>query len=512
MRPAHGAAPMVVLFAAALAAASPESASSEPHAAPTGALHMGAVPGLEAELGGNLRASFLSVQEFPSDRDGTRLAPDPLETRIRLAPGLRTGRVSLIAEGDFLTGAAFGLPTADLRLGAAPHPELELAELRQAYLEYRRELWLARLGQQTWQWGLGLVANSGASDAAPGDFGDARGGDRSVRALVAGRPLFALGGAFRAIEPALAADWVVRDDTVDVRRGDRAVQGVFALRFAVDEGRHVGVYSAYRRQHQAGSSAFPRTADVWVLDVAGRWKWGPTASGIESRVGAEAAWITGRSTLARSDSAPEQRLRQGGAAVKSSARIGRWEALLDIGYASGDRNPYDDLLEGFRFDWDYRAGVVLYQELLGWNTARTYAWATDPRLIGVPPEGAELLPSRGAVFGSAYAFPRLRWAAREWLDLYGGPLLAIATVPLIDPFNTQVAGGTPRNALDGRPGGWFGTEYDLGAQARYERVRGMVLSLTAEAGYLIPGSAFADATGRTLDPIAAGRVRAAIRF
>jgi hypothetical protein len=512
MRPACSAV-LLALFGSTAGAAPPVAASAEGRTTRRPLLHAGAAPGLEAELSGHLRASYLDVESFRLDRDGTPISPSPLETRIRLAPALRVDRVSLVGEADLLAGAARGVPPSDLRLGASPHPELAVADLRQLFLEYRSELWRARLGQQTSHWGLGLVANSGAHDAAPGDFGDARSGDRTLRALVVGRPLYALGGAYRALEPVLAADWVVRDDTIDTRRGDRALQGVFALRFAVDDERHLGVYTAYRRQNRAGAGGdFPRTADVLVLDVAGRWKWGLAASGIETRVAAEAAWITGRSSLARSVTAPDQRLRQVGAVAKGAARLGSWEALLDLGYASGDRNPYDDLLEGFRFDSDLHAGVVLYEELLGWHTARGYAWATDPQLLGVAPEGSELLPSRGAVFGSAYAFPRLRWAAREWLDIYGGPLLAIATAPLSDPFNTRLAGGTPRNALNGAPGGWLGTEYDLGAQVRFERVRGMELSLTAEGGYLVPGNAFVDATGRRLDPIAAGRLRAAVRF
>jgi hypothetical protein len=356
------------------------------------------------------------------------------------------------------------------------------------------------------------VANDGAEDAAPGDFGEARGGDRVVRALVVGRPLFALGGLFRALEPSLAVDLVVRDETVDFWRGDRAGQGVIALRLAVDEERYIGAYAVLRSQRQAGGGDFPRTAEVLVLDLAGRWSWVHAPSGVQIRAGAEAAWITGPSTLARTDTAPRQRIGQLGAAAKAGARAGTWEALLDLGYASGDQDPYDGLLQGFRFDADFHAGIVLYDELLGWHTARGVARASDPLLSGVPPEGIDLHSSRGAVFASAYAYPRLRWIARPWLDVYGGPLLAVATSALVDPFNTRLAGGTPRNALDGEPGAYLGTELDLGAQARLEPARGFVLSLTAEAGYLLPGTAFVDAAGNRLAPIAAARVRAALRF
>lgn len=475
-------------------------------------LHYGQPSGFNVELTGSLRASFTGLQPFATDRDGTQLSPTPFETRVRLAPVVRYSNLSLVGEVDVVTGALAGLPGEELRLGASAHPAMAPMDLRQLYLEYRGPTFSVRGGQQTSHWGLGMVANNGAQDTAPGEFGDAHYGDLTYRAALAGRPLYSLGGPFRAIEPIIAVDLVVRDDTADYRKGDRALQGVMALRFNVDPDRNFGVYAVYRQQRADGVTDGGRSTDAFIVDASGRWRWANDRRDSERKLAFEAAFITGKTTLIRSDTAPSLDLQQFGAAVKGSVRLRSWEGYMDVGYASGDQNPYDDRLDSFRFDPDYRAGLILFQEVMGWQSARTWARATDPAIIGFPPEGSDLLPTRGAITGAAYLFPRVRKGLREWLDVYGGPLFAVTTASMVDAFNTRVAGGTPRNALDGTPGRYLGTEIDLGLQARMKPVRGMGLTATVEAGYFVPGAAFTMADGTTLPPVAAARLRVGASF
>jgi hypothetical protein len=493
--------------------APPALASEAPTPAPAPLLSWGQGPeGLRARLGGNLRASYLGLGPVLSDRDATEIRASPFETRVRLAPELRWARFGLVGEADLATGAVSGLPSSELNLGASAHPTITPLGLRQLYFEYQAPTFTFRAGQQTSHWGLGLVANSGAQDARPGEFGSARHGDLVYRAMAAGRPLSGLGGVFRFLEPAVAVDLVARDDTATWADGDRALQGVVALRYVRDPERHLGIYGVVRRQRSdVGDDPLFRNTDARVVDIAGSWRWDHGA-GYTTKVGAEAAFITGTSTMARSDTAAVQTLRQLGAAAKASVSRGAWHLLLDLGFASGDHNPYDDRLEAFRFDPDYHAGLVLYDEVLGWQTARAAARASDPELLGLPPEGVDLLPSRGAVHGSWYLFPRARYAARSWLDVYGGPLFAFATSKMTDPFNTRLAGGSPRNALDGAPGNYLGTELDVGLQARHEPTAGLRLTATVEAGYLLPGSAFTRADGTTLPGVAAGRLRLSMDF
>lgn len=462
---------------------------------------------LEGRIGAALRASAQATSPFAVDSLGTSVRPNPIETRLRIGPEVRFGPFGLLADIETSTGAVSGLPPSELVGERTAHPSLEAVNLREAYLEYRAKTWVVRAGQQASSWGLGLVANPGTHDFAPGEgFGDVRYGDSSYRALLAGRPLYGLGGAWRAIEPAVAADMVVKDDTADYwNAGDRALQGVVAVRFKVDDDRHVGVYTVVRHQRSAHPED-TRGTDAFVVDLAGKWQWKRSDDQV-LRAGVELVSISGTSSMAQSETAPVQQIRQFGAALKLAMRAFRLEYYVDAGYASGDQNPYDDKLEGFRFDPDYHVGLILFDEVLGYQSARSSVRGSNPALVGVPPSGVDLLPTRGSVSGAAYLFPRLRYALAEWADVYGGPLVALSTARLTDPYSTRVAGGGSLNALGGRPGGFLGAELDVGAQARFKPHPAMVVSATLEAGLLLPGSAFANEAGGILGPVMVGRAR-----
>lgn len=461
--------------------------------------------GLTGKIAGSLRLGARGVSPFPLDDADRVLSASPLDTRLRVAPELQYGNWTMLGEFDTASGSFTGLPSGDLTNNRTPLPRFTPLELRQLYVEYKGETWLTRVGQMATPWGLGLLANNGARDAQPGDFGESRLGDLTYRALVAGRPFYSLGGAFRAIEPVLAAELIARDDFAVLSEGDRALQGIAALRFNVDADRNVGAYVVVRQQRGLGVTDGARATDVVVFDVAGKWKWQSGEN--EWGAGFEVVSINGTSTLARSDTAPVQDVRQFGGAFKTSYKRGRWKGLLDGGYASGDQNPYDAVQEGFRFDPDYRVGLVLFDQVLGWQSARSAARAADPALVGVAPDGVNLLPTRGSVTGAWYVFPRANYSVRPWLDVYGGPLLAFSTATLTDPFTTRVGGGTPLNSLGGTAGRFLGTEWDLGLQAKFKPNPALLVNATAEGGLFLPGDAFATPTGTVMGPVATGRIR-----
>jgi hypothetical protein len=471
----------------------------------TGAFSLGV--GLGARVSGE------AVQPFAVDNAGTTLKDDPIETRLRVEGDARYARFGVVGQADFLGGAVAGVPTNSSLYLDSPHPEYANALLRKLYLEYQAPTWVFRAGQQTSQWGLGILANGGEHDVAPGEgFGDVRFGDLVYRALLAGRPFYSLGGLWRAVEPAIGADLVQHDETADYSQGDRAFQGIFALRFAADDDHWLGIYTVYRNQHAVSANAQTRKLEAFIFDAAGKWRWRNAVAGGALSLGAEAAYITGNTTLAATTQEPTANVRQFGAALKSSLKFSRWEGYFDLGYASGDQNPYGDQISGFRFNPDYVVGLVMFQEVMGWQSARSAARASDPNLSGVPPAGVQLLPSQGGVFDAAYAFPRVRWGAQEWLDIYGGPLIAFATSKLTDAYNTTAyGGGSPTNSLGGSPGNYLGTELDIGAQAR-AKPGGIPVTATAEAGYFVPGDAFVDANGKVMPPVIAGRMRLAIPF
>ncbi len=461
---------------------------------------------VSGRIGASVRVSYQRMSTFPADEVGTKVVNNPFETRLRVNPEVHWGGFGFAAEADTAVGAIFGLPPDGVFASRTPHPAFSPLELRQLYVEYKWKAGVFRVGQQLSQWGLGILANGGGRDSEAGEFGQQHFGSLTYRAMIAGRPLFKLGGIFRGVEPVVAADLVVRDDTAQLSRGDDALQAVFGLRINVDADRNLGLYAVYRRQRARGVTDNARATDVVVIDFAGKWQFARTPSRALN-VGFEIAGITGTTTQGRTVSVPVHTVRQLGAAAKLSYRSGRTQVYLDWGYASGDHNPNDERSDNFRFNRDYKVGLVLFDEVLGWQSARSATRAADPNSMGMPPEGVELAPTGGAVTSAWYVFPRLRYGIREWFDLYGGPLFAFSTARLTDPFNSALGGGTAINYLAGSPGSILGTELDFGAQIRWKPFDALLISLTFESGLLLPGDAFTTATGGSMGPIGVARLR-----
>jgi hypothetical protein len=478
---------------------------------------------LTAALGASARVSYQGATPFALDSTLRPTTIAPFMTRVRVTPEIHLGPFGLIAEADAATGAAFGAPdvTADLPAevttkeqirARVPFPAfagLEPFGVRKLYVEYKWATGAFRVGQQTSQWGLGLLANDGSRDAEAGDFGQAQFGNLTYRALLAARPFYSFGGGWRAFETVVAADLIVRDNLAEFSRGDRAFQAVLALRFAKDNDNNLGVYGVYRNQRNIDVTDGGKATDVFVIDVAGKWQL-IKRHNRSFKVGFEVVGITGTTTQGRNENASLLKVGEFGGAIKSAYAIGHTTIYLDGGYASGDQNPADDRIENFRFDRDFKVGLVLFDHVLAYQSARSAARASDPNLTGTPPEGAELLGTGGSVSGAWYLFPRIKHGVTDWLDLYGGPLFAFSTAKLTDPFNTRIGGGTSLNALGGRPGGYLGTEVDLGVQARWHPVPELLITATGEGGLFLPGDAFRLPDNTILAPVGFGRVRLSV--
>jgi hypothetical protein len=467
---------------------------------------------ITAGLAASARVSYEGTTPFPIDASGDRPPTiAPFMTRVRVTPEIRLKGFGLVGEADTATGAIFGIPSATLVGDRVPYPAITALDLRKLYLEYRWASGAFRVGLQTQSWGLGMLANDGAKDPEAGDFGQQQFGNTTYRALLAFRPLFNLGGAFRAFETAFAADLINRDNFGEFARGDRAFQGVLALRFAKDADNTVGVYGVYRNQRNVNVTDGGKATDVFVVDAAGKWEFFKRRNRV-LKVGFEALTIQGTTTQARNENAALLRVQQFGAAAKVSYRSNRLTLLADWGFASGDQNPSDDRIENFRMDRDFKVGLVLFDHVMAYQSARSGVRASDPNLVGVPPEGADLLGTAGSITGVWYLFPRIKYGLFDWLDVYGGPLFAFGTARLTDPFNSRLGGGTAINPVGGRPGLYMGTEVDLGVQARFRPIPELLITATGEGGLFLPGDAYnlpADPAGvvAPMGPVGFGRIR-----
>ena len=343
-------------------------------------------------------------------------------------------------------------------------------------------------------WGLGLIANGGERGWEPGNalFHDARGGDNVIRVAVASGPTTPAG-----LFVALAYDWVQRDDSV--LDGDKAnnITGLVSVgRGGPYQG---GLYVAYRNQESEGGA----TLNALAIDAAIDLKFDLTQS-VKLRVEGELAYLIGKTTLAPTTDFPEHDIQQLGAALRVGVDAGSAGGVLDFLYASGDQNFDDAAQNGFKADSNYQLGFLAYRYVMAAQTARAPHTASNLELVGRPAEDLDRFPTRGSMTNTISIYPRAWYRPIDGIEIYAGPLIALSEVPITDPLNTRIAGGDARNALDGKPGNYIGTEIDVGL--RYTGLfYGTQLQVGLEYGVFLPGSAFQNKAGETPEPVHGAR-------
>ena len=459
---------------------------------PSGALFQGTVL---------LGSRFEHVSPYPVDIDGTELGTD-LATDLVARVGLRFDSKRSMApvglgvrlEVDAITGTVSSAPTLEGEGLPGSHGYENV--IRRANLRFSVGTYFHIFaGFMMSDFGMGLIANDGTHHWEPGNalFNDPHGGDRVLRGMIASGPLTAA-----RMVIGVGYDQVQEDDIT--LHGDEANQIVGAIRFGVGKDISGGVYVAYRMQEAEDGA----TLDALAIDATVAAKIKLTDS-ISLKLEAEGALIQGETTLAPTPDFPTHDLLSLGAALRATLDAGVAGAVLDIFYASGDQNLDDKTQNAFKADQNYQLGFLLFRHTLAGQTGRAVFTASDPALTGIPSEDLDRFPTRGSMSNTIAIFPRGWWRPVDGLEIYGGPLLAFAEVALADPLRTKVNGGDPRNALGGDPGGYLGTELDLGI--RYTGLlNGTEFNIGLEGGMLLPGSAFEDAAGQPMDTVFGGRL------
>jgi hypothetical protein len=509
---------------------------------------------LRFTLHGEYQLRINGMQSFPLDISATQQLAHPGATTdslgqntwvnhwFRITPRLQIGdKVQVVGQMDILTGVLMGNLAHDSYADQTPRDAKDgfsNAQPRWLYLDWLTKYGLWRVGQMPNHWGMGILANDGDH---PSVFGDYRYGSIGDGILFGTKPL----GKDGPLTVALGAQYVFKDPLVDLSRGDRAVQGILAA--YLEKGpNQVGVYGVYRHQWNDRTSDNPPytytdALDIGVADVAAKFA---------APVVGNDAWVTGAAegafefgytdeirTTDHALSGENTTVRAyGGAAQLAVVHVGRDTAAgsparepsspssppsspvdwgdvvgsVEVGYASGNANPYGDTQKRFTFDPNHHVGLLLFDEVMRWQTARAAVAAQDPNLSNGarPTPGVNLIPSNGGIFGAEYINPTAIVRPRPWLDLKAGMVIAQATADVVDPYRTAIYGSS-QNYLGGNPARHdLGVELDGGFEARIALEFGLKFVFGAQAGVLFPGGALEDASGNKMrDPwIVVGRL------
>ncbi len=470
------------------------------------------------KLTGAARATASQTSSYGVDPNGARSSSAMQgSSRATLQATLDTGRrfgdwsLQAALAADALSGTFAGAPTleGDKLPGSRWDPVLATQAWAGVSL---RDLASFRAGLMTSHWGMGLVANDGGHtlDERRDDwFVLPTTGDRVARALLMVQPFGRTESQLRGLFLAFSVDQVIEDSTAVSAQGDSALQQVVAARWHLDRQRWAGLYYVHRDQtYHDRNGPFLR---VHVIDGAFDLDWRKGGSGL--RLQGEGAVILGRTDLAPTPEHPEHDVRQSAAVARARWDLGelglRFE--LDGGWFSGDSNLDDGALTGFKANPNYQQGILMFSQVLGWQSGRARVTASNPQTSGYPSADLDRLATGGQVTSAITAFPKVGWKATSFLEVYGGALLAWSPTQMIDPFTTHaVAGGSPRNYLGNVPDGSnLGTEFDLGAVATLTPAAWpMALTVRGEYAVLLAGGAMAGTSGDS--PVQGGRLSLAL--
>ena len=431
-----------------------------------------------------------------------------LEHWLRITPRLYImDDLSLVGQIDVPRGFIAGQETAHVSSADRPYDERQPLEVepRWLYLDWLTPVGLLRVGQQPSHWGMGIIANDGDH---PSLFGDYYGAAKVERILFATKPA----GRESPFTIAIAGDLVFKDANADLTEDERAFQGVLAAFYQDEQDNMIGFYGVYRHQEQESEALpgreFEESLNAWVLDSAGRFN--AKIPGTRGFVFGEyeVVYLFGDTnivrTTAQTRSNEREDIRSFGAATRLGAtttagtgddRWGDFVAQLEWGWASGDADPNDGVTRRFRFDPNHNVGLLLFDHVLAWKTARASNIAQDQELTQRANPGADLLPSNGSVFGATYLNPTIVIRPVRELDLKAGAVIAQTTADFVDPVQVATAGrfvnydGGDARSHD------LGVELDLGVEYRLPLDYGMTLQLGADGGVFFPGNAFADENG-----------------
>jgi hypothetical protein len=488
--------------------------------------------GTNLQVHGEYQLRYEHLRSFPLDATVTTIGQHPGAIAdslgqndfayhwLRITPRLQIkDTVEIVGQIDVVTGMVGGQLAHDDSADQTPRDAYNgftNVQPRWLYVQWTTPIGVLRVGQQPSHWGMGIVANDGDH---PSLFGDYRYGDISERVLFGTKPF----GKHTDFTIAAAADFVYRDALADITQQNYAAQGVLFAEYGHGPNL-VGLYGVYRYQWQDETSEpnapYTNFIHAGIIDATGRFAVPVKGTDAFLFGEGEGAIILGSTneerTIEEVQNGTLTQIRSyGGAAAigvvhraycgctseKSEARVfGDFVGEVEVGYASGDANPVDDTENRFTFNPNHKVGLLLFDEIMRFQAARSATALTDPLFQNGsrPTPGQNLLASNGGVFGAEYINPTVVYRPRKWLDLKAGVVVAEATADVVDPYRLATSGSYV-NYLGGNPHSRnLGIETDGGFEVRIPLGYGMVVVVGAEAGVLFPGDALANAVGQTM--------------
>lgn len=361
--------------------------------------------------------------------------------------------------------------------------------VRRLYGDVVTPIGVFRIGRQPYLEGASIEVNDG--DGRKNRFGFARRGNSVDRAMFVTKPVeFFKPADERDLDEnrggflILAFDRLAGGDPMTFK--DDLSEWVTAARWLEPTHRLGGDFEAQLYHRYRWSSA----NDTGVSALGGRLM---SRLGSDFHAGIEMTFNTGSTreisnalSVSTKETPSLQDVRSFGARGVVSWDQRLFSLYLEGDYASGDGDPSTKTpLTQFRFADDAHVGLLLFDHVLAYQSARAAA-ADIATLKGLnaPSLPADQIATGGSFTNAAAIFPQVDVHPLDDFLIRGGVLFAAAPARMVDPLSLQHL----VNFEGGKPGRYYGTEFDLRLQYRlYDHFVADV-----EGAYLVAGSALQD--------------------
>jgi hypothetical protein len=419
------------------------------------------------------RADLYDTLSLDRDVENTEDVRAFFDQRLRVVPHLRLGaNVHVFVDLDILDALRFGqtpevLPAigATQEGGTAFDEPVPLSGSVLPGNDYRESLFVRRawaevytpyvdfkIGRMGSHWGMGLVANDGdCSDNC--DYGDTV--DRIMISTSRLDP----------VRISLAAD--MRAEGF-VNRNDDTHSFLLTGGY-MGEVHQVGAYVRWTRQPM-------NRFNLVHGDLYGRTKLGPLSMELEALI----LWGQADDT---DIGVEDLRILSGGGAFKAGLAINPWEAGLEVGLATGDKDPTDSEWHTFRFDRDHDVGLLMFEE-----TMPTFAVGENASDVNGNIDVSQAVTSEG-VSNAFYMRPSFHVDIRD--DLRAGVSATLAWPVVPEAFGDEEAK-------------FYGAEIDLDAAwTLYGN-----FEIAGTAAFFFPGAVYEPYKAFTFG----GELRATVHF
>ncbi len=433
------------------------------------------------ETKGNLRLFATSRPGFPVDFEGRSLEPGMvLDSRFRTQANIDLSSWQLEIGGDLFHGQFAGSPWNLEGDTHHYHPEqigvfnATNFALRSVQVKKKVGSFALQSGLTTSHWGLGLIANDGNHEQL---FSRTDYGDRVFRTAAITKPVDKL-------VVMVGGDWVLEDDIGGYTAGHMAYQGLASAQYLVNKDNAIGLLSVYRHQTKMETD---KSLEGMILDVYAKGV--QSVGGVDLYGAVEGVYLHGNHGQISNRLNPDGlKVRSYGAVAELEMRHTAVDVGLNLGFASGDANPSDDVYSTFSMDRDYNAGSMIFDLHQAATEVATYNLITDPEHAGNPPDGVEFAVTEGAIRQAMYLQPTLTYKNfADWMDVAVGSVMAWQTVPVSSPFISYRNGGEAVNQL-GEPttGYQLGVELNWAVMINHEYDSGLKNGLSIEGAHLLP--------------------------